>query len=452
MMNAAPSSLSGQDVVVVGLGRSGVAAASLCARHGARVVATDSRPLMELSEQARALDATLLVGGHEEVKFNEADRIVISPGVPSLEPIESARAQGVSVIGELELAWSFCSAPVLAGGGTNGKSTVTTLLAEMLAAEFGAVFSGGNLGVPLSEVVEETWDALVLEVSSFQLERAPTFRPAIGVLLNISEDHLDRYDSFEHYAAAKGNAFVNQAGDDTAVLPAGDALCEQQCARGAGKRSYFGNTTASQADYQVADDRLLERSTGHLIDLREVRLFGEHNRLNIAATVAAARAFGTSWQSIEEVLGSFEGLPHRMQWIRCAEGVDYYDDSKATNVDAALCAVQGVKAKRVVLIAGGRDKGGSYAPLAAALASRAGAVIVIGEAAGRIAAAMPDGVELRRAATLADAVLTAAAMATRGDAVLLSPACSSFDQYRSYGERGDDFQQAVQRLTDGVTR
>jgi UDP-N-acetylmuramoylalanine--D-glutamate ligase len=437
--------LSGKRVAIVGLGRSGLAAAVLCRAHGAEVVGTDRRPESELTDAIRLLGIRLVVGVDPTPALVDADLVVVSPGVPPLESLERAARSGVEVIGELELASRFIDVPVVAIGGTNGKSTVTTLVADLLEATGARVFRGGNLGVPLSEAVASDVALAVVEVSSFQLERAPTFRPAASVLLNVSEDHLDRYPSFEAYARAKGNAFVNQTSRDVAIVPEGDRVCYEQAARGAGRRLTFGG----RGDYVVDGGAVLERSSGLRIDLADSALHGAHNLLNAAAAIAVARALGAEDGAIRRGVEAFRPLPHRMMRVRTLDGVSYYDDSKATNVGAAVTALSGLSEERAVLIAGGRDKQGSYEPLAEVLRTRGRAVVAIGEAAPRIAAALEGITRVVIADSIEGAVGLARSLARPGDAVILSPACSSFDWFSSYAERGERFVEAVERLDPG---
>jgi len=434
--------LSGKRVIVVGLGVSGIAAVRLCLSRGAVVTATDSRPLSELSDDLRSLPVTMCVGGHEGVAFDTADLIVVSPGVPPLLQLQKAERQGVPVIGELDLGARFVAAPLIAVGGTNGKSTVTTLLAQMFAQVNDRVFSGGNLGTPLAQVAQEKWDLMVVEVSSFQLERAPCFHPRVALLLNITEDHLDRYPDFAGYAEAKGNAFLLQEAGDFAVIPVGDRLCEQQARRGSGQILTFG----TGGDYAHEGRRIVERSTGERFSFEDSRLFGEHNALNVAASVAAARALGLCKMAIESALQQFVPLPHRMAYVGEIAGVRFYDDSKGTNVGASVSALQGLQEARGVLIAGGRDKLGDYAPLAHALAKKGRAVVVLGEAADRIAQATQGVLPTLQVRDLEQAVRVAFEHAISGDAVLLSPACASFDMFKSYADRGEQFVAAVRRL------
>lgn len=434
--------LEGKRVIVVGLGASGIAAARLCAGRGARVLGTDAKPLGELPDLVRELGIELSVGGHAGIDFGRVDLVIVSPGVPPLAGLEAAARAGVEVIGELELAWRLVRAPILCVGGTNGKSTVTTLVHHLLEAAGWSVFSGGNLGTPLSEAVQGSYDWLVVETSSFQLERAPTFRPKVAVLLNVTDDHLDRYPDFEAYARAKGNAFVNQQPTDFAVIPTKDPICERQAGRGGARRVRFG----PGGDYQPSGGAVLEVGSGERFEIRSAKLYGAHNLSNAAAAIAAVRSVGVDPEAIARGLGRFEPLAHRMALVGTIRGVRFYDDSKATNVGAAVTALGGLEEPRAVLIAGGRDKLGSYAPLVEALERKGRAVVLIGEAAEKIAVEVGDRLPVLRAASMEQAVRTAFETAHDGDAVLLSPACSSFDMFRSYADRGERFSEAVRAI------
>ena len=440
-------SLAGKRVVVVGLGASGVAAARLCLRRGARVVANDGKAREALSEEALSLEglgATIVAGGHTGAGIDEADLVVVSPGVPPLAEVEHAARKGVPIWGEVELAVRAMAhpAPVVAVGGTNGKSTTTSLVGALLEAHGLATFTGGNLGEPFADHADERFDVVVLEVSSFQMERVDAFRPRVAALLNVTDDHLDRYASFEAYARAKGNAFLRQQEDDTAVVPFGDATCMREAKRGRGRIVTFGPGGV----VDVTDDAIVDRRTKESFARAAIALTGGHNALNVAAAVACVRPFGVGAETIRRVLASFAGLPHRTALVAEVRGVSFYDDSKGTNVGAAVTALDGLRETRAVLVAGGRDKGGSYGPLAEVLARKGRAVVLIGEAADRIAAAVGDRLPVRRASSMEEAVRAAASLAQPGDAVLLSPACSSFDMFRDYKHRGDEFVRAVRTL------
>ncbi len=408
--------LEGKRVFVVGLGASGIAAAKLCLARGAHVTGVDTKPASAFG--ALGFD----VIAQETASFDGADLVVVSPGVPSFPALERAKCP---VFGEIELAFQcrMHPSPVVAIGGTNGKSTVTSLVAALLEASGKKVFAGGNLGEPWAAHADEAFDVVVLEVSSFQMERVDQFRPDVAVLLNVTDDHLDRYASFDDYAHAKGNMFVNQADRDLAVVPAGDALCLREARRGHARLAFFES-----------------------VDPKSIKLEGAHNAHNAAAALFAVMPFDVAPETAARVLATFEGLPHRMALVRELDGVRYYDDSKGTNVGASVTALRGLREERAVLVAGGRDKHGSYAPLADAMRSKGRAAVVIGEAAANIEAALSPVVPVVRATTMDDAVKKSAELAKRGDAVLLSPACSSFDMFRDYKHRGDEFARAVHSL------
>lgn len=452
--------LAGKTVVVVGLGKSGLAAAELCLRRGARVVANDAKPEGALSAEARALVARdgveLVAGGHAAVPWSRADLVVVSPGVPPLAELAAVEARGVPVVGELDFAWRhLADVPTAAITGSNGKSTTTTLVFEMLRAAGLRTFVGGNLDTPPASIApgdgdapaSSRWDALVLEVSSFQAERAPAFHPRACALLNVSANHLDRYASFDAYVHAKGNLFVRQTPDDVAVVPHGDARCGAEAARGRGRVVTFG----PGGDVAPEGDRLVDRARGEWYPRSLLRPAGEHVALDACAAIALARELGATHEAIRTALAGFAGLPHRTQLVAEAGGVRFYDDSKATSVAAAVAAIDGLAEPGIALVAGGRDKGGSYAPLVDALAERGRVVVVIGEAAELIARAASGRVAVERAATLGEAVERAFARARSGDAVLLSPACSSLDMFRSFEARGDAFRDAAVAIAARVS-
>ena len=441
--------LCGKRIVVVGLGASGVAAARLCLRLGARVVANDGKPHDALFADARALGAlgaTIVAGGHGGAGMDQADAIVVSPGVPPLAEVRDAEKKGIPVWSEVELAVRSMThpAPVVAVGGTNGKSTTTSLVGALLEAHDLRVFVGGNLGEPLADHAHERFDAVVLAVASFQMEHFYLFHPRVSALLNVTDDHLDRYATFDEYAEAKGNAFVRQTEDDLAVIPANDSNCARQAARGQGSVVTFG--PGGLVD--VVDDAVIDRRTGDRYLRAGMALTGGHNALNVAAAIASVSPFKVPPHAVRRVLEQFRGLPHRTALVAEVHGVRFYDDSKGTNVGAAVTALEGLVEPKAVLIAGGRDKGGSYDPLSQALAKKGRAAILIGEAAEAIARSIGDTVPVHRAGSMDEAVRVSASLARHGDAVLLSPACSSFDMFRDYKHRGDEFARAVRALEE----
>jgi UDP-N-acetylmuramoylalanine--D-glutamate ligase len=450
--------LGGKNVLVVGLGRSGVAAASLLADRGATVTVTDRKLAEALGPTLGRLPADVRqeLGGHRRESFLGADLIVLSPGVPPLEELAAARAAGVPIIGELELASRFVTAPILGITGTNGKSTTTTLAGEMMAASGRPTFVGGNLGVPFCEAVGSAAagarGACVVEVSSFQLETTERFAPRVAVLLNITPDHLDRYAGIDDYAAAKARIFLGQGPGDHAVVnvddPRVEAISRTVCSRVVPLSTRRplpegGYLEGSELCLRLPGQPLERYPTANLPGL-----WGRHNLENALAAALGARLLGATVTDVRSTLVLFRPLPHRMTLVAEVGGVAFFDDSKGTNVGAVVAALGGFP-KRVVLIAGGRDKGGSYAPLAEVMREVGRGAVVIGEAGPSIAAALSPVVPVVAAGTLEEAVARAAALATPGDAVVLSPACSSFDMFRNYEHRGEAFRAAVVALAAG---
>lgn len=452
--------LRGKRVVVVGLGLSGEAAARLARAKGADVLANDARTRDQIGEAAAArLEAEgieLRLGTHAGVDLVSADLVVVSPGVPAIAFLADAERRGANLVSEIELASWFVDAELVAVGGTNGKSTTTELCAALARTTGRAVFAGGNLGVPLAQAVLEN-DAgvgpdgvAVVEVSSFQLERVRGFRPRASILLNVTDDHLDRYPSFEGYAIAKAGAFKAQRQDDFAIVPHGDARSARIASLGYGALETVDGP--APASVGVEGDELIDRARGFAMPLSALKLQGRHNVTNLAAAWAAVRDLGADVRAFQPAIEAFRGLAHRMVLARELDGVRFYDDSKGTNVGAVVTALSGLYEPKAVLIAGGRDKGGSYAPMMEALAQKGRGLVVIGEAAPAIEAAAKQllpGLPVARAASMEAAVQAARAIAERGDAVLLSPACSSYDMFRDYKQRGDLFVAAVNALASG---
>lgn len=444
--------LSRKNTMVVGLGQTGLAVVRFLRTRGAKVRVNDQRDAEALGAAARdaeALGAELVLGGHPDGAFEDLDLIVVSPGVPPLEALDRAEEQGTAVISEIELAARHIRAPIVAITGTNGKSTVTTLIGEMCRRVGRPIFVGGNLGRPMVEAIDtEAASArglVVVELSSFQLERVSELKAHVAVLLNVTDDHLDRYPSFEAYAAAKARIFERQDVDDYAVLPADEPEL-RELVRGDGTIVLFGG---QGGDVRVEQGVLVDVQTSLRVPVGDLRLRGSHNVSNACAAVLAARLLGVGDDDISSVLRDFAGLAHRMQYVRVVDGVEYIDDSKATNVSAAVASIEGLAKSggKVVLIAGGVDKGGSYQPLRQRMDDRGRAVVVVGDAAPLIEKAFAGSeIALRSARTMVDAVVEAASLAKPGDTVLLAPACSSFDMFRSYAERGDVFQRAVATL------
>lgn len=448
---------SGQRVVIVGAGSTGL---SLC-RHfqtrGAQVTLSDRRRAEQIPGLAE-LDGLAVerdFGGHTVALFTAADLIVVSPGVPlDVAAIAAASAAGVPVRGEIEIAAREFEAPLVAITGTNGKSTTTTVMGEIFAAWGKRTFVGGNLGTPLIEATERRdWDWIVAEISSFQLEAIERFRPRYGLLLNLTEDHLDRYPNMASYIAAKLRQFENMTDDDVAVLNAEDALVMSSTAAITARRVLFSSARLLDEGMGYADGELVWRWQGReeRFAAAQLQLKGTHNLENVMAAVIPPLLAGCppnlAWQSA----CAFAGLPHRMRVVRVLDGVTWYNDSKGTNVGSVVKSLAGLQ-RPVTLIAGGKDKGGDYGPLAELVREKVTQLILIGQAAARIRAELGDLTETREAASLEEAVTMAWLATPAGGAVLLSPGCSSFDMFSGYVERGEVFTRAVLALPDRKDR
>jgi UDP-N-acetylmuramoylalanine--D-glutamate ligase len=438
--------LDGVTAMVVGLGRSGAAAANFMARRGARLVLTDRIPTVDT---AALPPARLHLGGEDPSWLEGVDLVVTSPGVPRDSAIlRAAVSRGIPVIGEVELASRFIDAPIAAVTGTNGKSTVTVMLGEMLRKAGRSVFVGGNLGTPLVEAIGAGHDVVVAEISSFQLEWIESFHPRVAVHLNLTDDHFDRYRDLDDYGRAKARIFENQDTGDWAILNRDDPNVWKLAREVRSRVVAFGLERATGARAIWPSDRALVFDLGDLsgtIDLGRFRLPGRHNLSNAMAAAAAALAMGADAGAIADALAGFKPLAHRIEFVREKDGITWIDDSKGTNVGAVVKALEAVAAP-VILIAGGMDKGGDYSPLLEPLRRKARRAILIGAARERMARALEGAVDLELVSTLGEAVERAARIARRGDTVLLSPACSSFDQFRSYAERGDLFKKLVRAL------
>lgn len=448
--------LQDKKVLVVGLGRSGLAAARVANERGARVTVTDKREAAALAGTAGKLPGAIQeLGRHQLETFLGAELIVVSPGVPRLPELEAAARAGILIIGEMEFASWFVHGTLIAITGTNGKSTTTTLCGAIIKASGYPTFVGGNLGEPLAEAVGtragEPGGMLVLEASSFQLETVQRFHPRIAVLLNVTPDHLDRYPDFEGYAAAKARMFLRQNASDFAVINADDAVARRCAEATVARKVLFSTVSKRQEGGWLENEALCVRLPGGDVErypTNNPSLVGRHNHENALAALLAGRLAGATPSEARRSLLEFRALAHRMELVAEARGVEYYDDSKGTNVGAVTAALSGFP-RPVVLIAGGRDKGGDYAPLAEAFSRVGRAVVLIGEAAPRIAASFAGVVaeeKILRASTLEEAVEKAATVAVRGDAVVLSPACSSFDMFRDYAHRAEVFRSAVRSV------
>jgi UDP-N-acetylmuramoylalanine--D-glutamate ligase len=447
--------LEGVPVVVVGLARSGVAAAELLARRGARVTATDRKGPGDVPPEVLNLEkagVTLELGGHRTETFTTARLVVVSPGVPwDMPELVAARRAGVEVIGELELGSRFIRGRVAAVTGTKGKSTTTAALGAMLREAGGDVRVGGNIGQALTGIVEGATDAttFVLEVSSFQLEQSDTFHPQVALFLNLSPDHLDRHPSFEDYAAAKGRIFTHQTPSDWAVINADDPGVLEQAKKGRARSLAFRPEGALAGDgaYFEGDEARLRRDGKDelLFTKSEVKLPGAHLGIDLLAAAAAARLLGAPVDAIRRAVRAFSGVEHVLERVAEIGGVAFFNDSKATNVDAARKSLEAFPGP-VLAIVGGRYKGGEFADLAPALRERGKAVLAIGEAQERVAAALSGVVPVIPCGSLREAVERAFQAAAPGDTVLLAPACSSFDMFVDYAARGKAFKAEVRRL------
>lgn len=448
--------LKEKKVLVVGMGVTGTSLARFLTGRGAVVTVTDRAPARELTaqlESVRDLNLHLALGGHDVETFVTSDLIVLSPGVShDMPPIDQARKKGIRIIGEIELASAFIQAPVVAVTGTNGKTTTTALLGDMLKQSGLRVFVGGNIGRPLIDYVAEdmTADIVVAEVSSFQLDTIDAFRPAVGVLLNITEDHLDRYAGFDAYAASKFRLFENQRASDTAVLNGGDPVVRNRSQAVRAEKLFFNTQMASENGAVIEDGHLLfklaetDRSV-EALDISGVRLKGKHNLENIAAASLAAVAAGATMAGIQTAISRFQGLDHRMARVATVDGVQYYNDSKATNVDAVARAIESFH-EPLVLIMGGRDKGGDFTVLTGLIKQHVKQLVLMGEAKNLIAGALENAAPVKMAADMEDAVQRAREAAVAGDVVMLSPGCASFDMYDNYADRGRHFCQAVKQI------
>jgi UDP-N-acetylmuramoylalanine--D-glutamate ligase len=465
--------LAGKKILVVGLGATGIATATFLVKRGAVVTATDSAPEAELRPEALALrekGVRLELGGNRPQPFETADLVVISPGVPQdAAMLDRSRKLGIPVLGEVELASRFIGQPIVAITGTNGKTTTTTLVGEMLRRSGMEVFVGGNIGTPLISYVDSDQKAgvIVVEISSFQLDTIERFRPKVAVLLNIAEDHLDRYPDLDAYTRSKNRIFENQGPADFAILNGADIRVAELSKNVVSQKLFFGRAglVTQQAGAEgalVTDEAIVfhtrlwrpeEQSgiaknndgTEAVVSCSAIKLFGRHNIENAAAAALAALAAGGRLSAVKNTLQQFGGLPHRLEFVAAIGGVRYYNDSKATNIDAVLRAIECFSVP-IVLLLGGRNKRGDFRLLKENLRRRVKQVILFGEAGDEIAAALDGTVTTSRAGSMAQVVATASRIASAGDVVLLSPGCASFDMYENYARRGEDFRRNVEKL------
>jgi len=450
--------LRNKRVLVVGLGKSGVASALFLKAHGARVTVSDTKSGDELRNEIPVLldhGITVETGGHGERTFRGQDLIVVSPGVPVDAPLlVQARSLGESVIGEIELAAQFLPGPIVAITGSNGKTTTTTLTGEIMTASGFPALVGGNIGTPAISLAERARPetVMVLEVSSFQLETIQTFRPKIAVVLNVTPDHLDRHQTIETYVDAKARIFENQQNEDFAVLNEDDPICVAMAARTRAQVFWFSRQKEVKQGAWVREGNIVFRNGAgfqkeaqrEVMLVSEIPLKGAHNLENVLAAVCVGALMGCAPEKIREAVRGFKAVEHRLEFVATIRGVDYYNDSKATNVDATIKALESFPAN-IHLILGGKDKGSDYTVLNDLLRQRVKRVYTIGAAAGKIESQIKN-VEVVHAETLENALRKANAVEEPGDVVLLAPACASFDQFKSYEHRGRVFKEIVRGL------
>ena len=448
--------LKGKRALVVGLGKSGVASALFMKAHGAQVTVSDTKSGDELRNEIPVLldhGITVETGGHGDRTFHGQDLIVVSPGVPvNAPPLLQARSLGENVIGEIELAAQFLTGPVIAITGSNGKTTTTTLTGEIMAASGFPVLVGGNIGTPAISLAEraKAETVIVLEVSSFQLETIQTFRPKVAVVLNVTPDHLDRHGTFEIYADAKARIFENQQASDFAVLNADDPTCVGMGKRTRGQVFWFSRQKEVERGAWVREGNIVFRNASgqtEILQVSEIPLKGAHNLENVLAAVCASVLMGCAAQKIRQAVQEFKAVEHRLEFVATIGGVDYYNDSKATNVDATIKALESFPAN-IHLILGGKDKGSDYTVLNDLIRQRVKRIYTIGAAAAKIESQV-KGAEIVHVETLENAIRKAHSSAQPGDVILLAPACASFDQFKSYEHRGKVFKEVVRGLESG---
>jgi UDP-N-acetylmuramoylalanine--D-glutamate ligase len=447
--------LRGKKVLVVGLARTGLAVSRFLKTKGAVVSATEMRSREEMRDVAKEVEGLGIAaewGGHGADTFLKPDLIVVSPGIDlNLGPLQQAIQAGIRVISEMELAYLHIHVPIIGITGTNGKTTTTVLVGELLKEAGRRVGVGGNVGEPLILFAEggDRWDILVAEISSFQLEAIEAFRPRISILINVTEDHLDRYACYQDYINAKARIFMNQTPEDLAILNRDDRIVMDLADTVKARKVFFSleGKPEKGAFYDGRSIVLRLEGKEEAYPLTDVPLKGIHNVENMMAALLTARSCGCSPEAIRSVLERFHGLEHRLELVREIGGIRFYDDSKGTNVGSVVKSLLSFT-EPVILIAGGKDKGGDLSPLQDGIRSHVRRLILIGEAKERMAQALGALTETVKAPTLEEAVLLAYRSARRGDVVLLSPACSSFDMFKDYKERGRVFQETVRKLKE----
>ena len=446
--------LHNKKTLVAGLGVTGIATALFLREQGAQVTVSEKKDRTALPQAAQQLctrGIVLETGGHRNETFQNAELIVVSPGI-SLDsaPLQAAAEKGVEIISEIELAYRFIKAPIIAVTGTNGKTTTVNLIAYLFAASGKKAFLGGNIGNPLIEYVlnRNHADYIIAEISSFQLEGIQAFKPSLSVLLNLNHDHLDRYASYSDYITAKARLFINQTSEDYAILNADDPEIQTLSS------SIHATTLSFSCEHEVpcgiyckGDQAYFThgRDQAHFA-LEHIHLQGKHNRHNIMAAIAVGQLCECPHEAIQHAIEHFRGLPHRLEWLGEVNKIRFYNDSKATNVSSAARALEALNPP-VILIAGGKDKGGDYHPLIPLIKQKVKTLILIGEAQEKMFQVFQGATSIIRAETLEGAFKKSLECASGGDTVLLSPACSSFDMFANYEERGNSFKSLVKNLS-----
>ena len=450
---------AGKNILVVGLGESGAAASRWLDRQGAHVTVSEKRHESELDRgvitELSDAGIHLEFGGHRIETFLKADLIVISPGVPlDIQPLKEASMKGVPLVGEFELAGRYLKMPAVAVTGTNGKSTVVKLIGEMLHKGGSSVFVGGNFGPPLAEYVSgnQPADYAVLELSSFQLDTIETFSPLVALILNVSPDHLDRYENYDAYVRSKQRIFARQGKGQILILNDDDPLLRSLTLKD-GPAVFRYGLNRDVGRHAFVDSKTITVRLPHgkevRFSLERFALPGNHNRSNLMAAILTALLLDAAPPDIQEVIDHVAGLPHRLELVDEIKGVAFYNDSKATNIDAAIKSIASF-ARPIILIAGGRHKGSDYHPLMEAAMNKVKGAVFLGEARDLLAEAWTDVIPWTKATDMQDAVALAYNQAAKGDVVLLAPACSSFDMFKDFQHRGAVFREAVKRLKNGA--
>ena len=442
-----------KNTLVVGLARSGVSAANLLHKLGANVTVTDEKGEETLSDNVKKIEKgiSLKLNGHDSVNINGIDLTIISPGVPWDSPfLNKIREKGIRIMSEVEFAFQQLQAPFIAITGTNGKTTTTTLTGEILKRGGKKVFVGGNIGNPLcEEVLNGGKSELVLsEISTFQMEGSETFKPYISAILNITPDHLDRHESMDEYIELKKRVFINQDENDYMILNLDDEIAAGFSTEVRGKKVFFSRLKEVENGAFVREDKIIFKNDGReetVCSLKDLKLIGVHNIENTLASVAISGICGISGKIMRDVISEFKGIKHRMELVREIRGIRFINDSKGTNVGATVKSLQSFN-EPIILIAGGKDKGSDYLPLKGLIEERVKFLILIGDAKKKIAKSLNGFKNKIEADTLENAVKEGYKRAKSGDIVLLSPACASFDMFRDYEDRGEQFEEIVNRL------